>query len=210
MRISMLLLISALGLGVLLIVLGATSFHGENVVPNDNSYKTYNGLVRSSTILYPVLSSEEEFSRTIDDIKQLRQNQRNDNMAALQKFMENIEETELLANALSYVALNHYANAFDHKSVESAQEAVAAFRSAIVLAPGSAEEGYSEIEWERRRFLESAQNLLADAIENEQKEQGQQQDKQADPASVPARESVGQEGPDSQDELPILVPGTKK
>ncbi len=202
---------SMLVLGVLLLVSGVIGFNWGDPQEPDSSLEQYNNLVREHADVYPNFAREDR-SLTMTGREEITRSQRDYDMTLWQELIEKAEGDELLANALFYFALNYYANAGDFGELKSAEEAIVALSASIALGPGDAYKGYTEIEWQRKRFLELAINLKRHIEEEkekqEQEQQGKDQEKQT-AAPVPVPDDGGGQGGGGPADLPILEPGVR-
>ena len=127
-------------------------------------------------------------------------------------FMESAESSEALGRALFYIGGFHYGDAYDNHSIESADLAVSAYEASLSWEPGSAIEGYSELDTERRKFLERAR-ILRDRLVEEEKEKKQKQEQKSGDQGEDQRSenesSAGREEDVDGITVPVIEQGVK-
>lgn len=200
------LLVGPVLIGIAIVIIGVTSLIKTDDIGRDTSYEQYNHILRNGDTLYPRFSTGEIVS--VEEMAVIRRALRDRNIEEWQKVIEVSEDRILLSNALFYRSINHYANARDFGDVESARKAALGFDASMKFDPGDASVGYSKIQWERKRFYESALDLKQKAEEEQEKKNRQkqeQQEEQAAPPPPPAKDGGSGNGEDS----PELKPGVR-
>lgn len=200
------LLVGLVLIGVALVIIGVTFPIKTEDIGRYNSYEQYNHILRNGATLYPQFLSGENVS--MEEMASITRVQRDRNIEEWQEVIESSSDRILLSNALFYLSINHYANAGDFKDVESARNAVLGFDASMKFDPGDASVGYSKIQWERKRFYESALNLKQKAEEEQEKKERQKQEQQEGQAKELTPPTKGGGGGSGED-LPGLKPGVR-